>query len=118
MADQKQERTWAMLCHLCALVGFLGFLRIPFGNILGPLVVWLVKKNEFPSVDQEGKASLNFQITMTIIGAVAAALCFVGIGFFLLMPLVLFDAIVVILASVKISNGEPYKYPFTIQLIK
>ncbi len=52
--DQKQERTWATFCHLSALVAFIG---IPFGNVLGPLVIWLIKKNEMPLVQEEGKAA-------------------------------------------------------------
>ena len=54
----KDEKTWAMLCHLSAVAGFV----IPFGSILGPLVVWLIKKDEMPIVDLHGKKSLNFQI--------------------------------------------------------
>jgi hypothetical protein len=53
----KKARNWATFCHLAALAGFIG---IPFGNILGPLITWLVKRNEYPLVDQQGKEALNF----------------------------------------------------------
>ncbi|MEF9437621.1 MAG: DUF4870 domain-containing protein [Candidatus Mariimomonas ferrooxydans] len=112
---EKQERTWAMLCHLTSLTAFIG---IPFGHILGPLVVWLLKKNDYPSVDDQGKESLNFQISMTIYIIFAALLIFVFIGIFLLIGLAIADLILVIIASVKTSNGKSYSYPLTIRLIK
>jgi len=110
-----------MLCHLSALAGFV----IPFGHILGPLIVWQIKKNEFPSVDIHGKAALNFQITVTIAvfvgGFAAAILAFIGIGF-LLFPLVMLlglaGLILAIIAGIKASNGEEYKYPCTIEFVK
>ena len=112
--EDKQIRTWAMLCHLTALLGFIG---IPFGHLLGPLVVWLVKKNDDPSIDEQGKESLNFQISMTIYGIIAMFLILILIGIPLLIGLGIADVILVVIASVKISNGEPYRYPLTIRLI-
>ncbi len=114
-ADQKQERTWAVFCHLSALVAFVG---IPFGNILGPLVIWLIKKSEMPLVEEEGKSALNFQISMTIYSVVAFILCFVAIGFLLIFPVILFNVVLVIIASIKTSNGEKFQYPCTIHFIK
>ena len=110
-----------MLCHLSALAGFI----IPFGNILGPLIVWQIKKSEFPSVDVHGKAALNFQITVTIavfVGAFAAViLSFIHIGF-LLFPLVfligLAGLILAVIAGIKANNGEDYKYPYSFDLVK
>lgn len=112
---KKQERTWATFCHLSALTAFIG---IPFGNILGPLIVWLIKKGEMPLVDQEGKASLNFQISMTIYTLVAFILCFVAVGFILIFPLIIANIVFVIIAAIKTSNGESFKYPCTILIIK
>jgi len=65
--NSQLSRNWAMGCHLAVLAVYMG---IPFGNILGPLIIWLVKKDEFPLVDEQGKESLNFQISMLIYGAV------------------------------------------------
>jgi hypothetical protein len=113
--DDKEAQKWGMLCHLLALAGFVG---IPFGNIIGPLVVWLLKKSDYPFVDEQGKESLNFQISMTIYGIVAAFLIFVIIGIFLLIGLVIADLVLVIIASVKTSNGESHRYPLTIRFIK
>jgi len=112
---QSESRLWAMLAHLTALCGFIG---IPFGHILGPLVVWLVKKDQYPLVDDQGKESLNFQISMTIYGIVAGILTLVFIGFVLLGALIIADIVLVILASIEANKGVAYRYPLTIRLIK
>ena len=113
--NQKQERVWAIFCHLSSLVAFMG---IPFGNVLGPLVLWLLKKGEMPLVDEEGREALNFQISMTIYTIVAFILCFVAVRFLLIFPIILFNVVLVIIASVKTSNGEKFCYPCTIHFIK
>ena len=113
--DPKDERMWGMFCHLAALVGLLG---IPFGNILGPLVVWLIKKDEYPFVAQQGKESLNFQISVSIALVVAGLLSFILIGIPLFIGIAIADLVLVIIASVKVNNGEAYKYPLSIQFIK
>lgn len=109
----RDERTWAMLSHLSAFAGFV----IPFGHIIGPLIVWLLKKDEFPFVDEQGKESLNFQISMTIYCIVAAILIIVLIGIALLIGLLIFTLIVVIIASIKASEGESFRYPLSIRFI-
>jgi uncharacterized protein len=113
--EERKGRTWAMLSHLSALTLFVG---IPFGNLLGPLLVWLLKRNEYPQVDEHGKESLNFQLSMTIYALFAALLIIVLIGIPLLVVLAVIDAVLVVIASIKASNGEPYRYPLTIRLIK
>ena len=104
-----------MLAHLTALSIFIG---VPFGNIVGPLIIWLIKKDTMPLVDKHGKESLNFQITMTIAGLICIPLVFVIIGIFLAIALVIFNLVVVIIATVKTNNGEDYKYPFSLKLFK
>ena len=111
-ADEKQARTWGMFCHLAA---FAGLILPSFGQIIGPLVVWLIKKDEYAFVDAQGKKSLNFQISMTIYGIVAVILCLVIIGWFLLAALGIVNIICVIIASVKTSNGEEFNYPLAIK---
>ena len=106
-APANPARTWEMLCHLSGLVGF-----------IGPLVVWLVKKNEFPTVDVHGKEALNFQITVLIALVVSCALMTVCIGFLLAPAVAIANTVFVIIASIKVNNGEPYKYPFALRLIK
>lgn len=111
--NQKQERTWGMLCHLSALAAFV----FPLGNIFGPLIVWLVKKDESPFVDDQGKESLNFQISFTIYCIFAAILTVIFIGFILLIALGVAFLILVIIAAVKANEGEEFRYPFTIRLV-
>lgn len=117
MTEEKKnpEKMWKLLCHLTALSVFIG---IPFGNVIGPLIIWLIKKDEFKSVDIEGKKSLNFQISMTIYILVASLLMFVIIGFILLPVILIGDLILVIIAMVKLNEGVEYNYPFTITFIK
>ena len=112
--ENKQARTWGMLCHLIALLGLVG----PLLNILGPFVVWLMKKNEFSFVDEQGKESMNFQISVTLLTLLAALLIVVKIGILLLLAIWIADVVFVIIASLKTSNGESYQYPFKIKLIK
>ena len=113
--EEKEARLWGMLCHLAALSGFLG---LPFGHVLGPLVVWLIKRHEIPFVDGQGKESLNFQISMTIYGLLALPLVLVVVGVFLLIGLGIFNLVMVILASVRANDGRPYRYPLTIRFIR
>lgn len=101
---------------------------VPFGHILGPLVVWLLKRDDSPAVDAHGKEALNFQISLTLyfmaLVAVTAVLCLIVIGV-LLIPLLIaaavvgpvIDIIFVVLASLKAGNGEFYRYPFTIRFL-
>ena len=111
---EKQERTWAMWCHLTAFSGYL----IPFGHVLGPLVIWLTKRNESKFVDEQGKEALNFQISMTIYALVASLLILVVVGFLVLFALAVIALVMVIMAAVKTYKGERFRYPITIRLIK
>ena len=111
--DETQERTWGMVSHLSALAGFI----VPFGHIIGPLVIWLIKKDESPFVDDQGKESINFQISMTIYAIVAALLVLVVIGIFLLIGILILDMVLVIVAAVKANNGEKFRYPLNIKFI-
>jgi len=112
--SSSEANLWSMLCHLSSLLGFV----IPFGNLVGPIVVWAIKRQEIPAVDAHGKESLNFQITVTIAAIIAGILCFVIIGFILLPIILLAWVILTIIASVKANAGESYKYPFTLRLVK
>src|SRR5438552_14737624 len=107
-------RTWCVACHLSALAGFV----IPaLGHILGPLIVWLIKRGDSSEIDAHGKEALNFQISMLIYNLVAGVLCLLLIGFVLLAILHLLNVVFVIIAAVKASEGQFYRYPFTLRLI-
>ena len=104
-----------MLCHATALAGFF----VPWaGHILGPLIVWLAKRNDSPEINEHGKESLNFQISMLIYNVIAAVLCLVLIGFIILPILHIFNLVLVIVASIQASEGKFYRYPITIRLVK
>ena len=110
----REERNWGMYCHLAAFAGFI----IPFGNIIGPLIIWLTKREDFPSIDRQGKEALNFQITMTIYFIVAFLLVFVLIGIVLVPALIVAQIIFITLAAMKAQDGGFYHYPFTIHFLK
>ena len=110
----KDERTWGMLCHFSAFSGFI----FPIGNILAPLIIWLIKKEEHPFVDDQGKEVLNFQISMTIYLLISMILCIILIGIPILIGLVIFNFIITIIAAVSANDGIPYRYPINLRLIK
>ena len=105
---------WCVVCHLSALAGFV----IPaLGHILGPLIVWLVKRGDSAEIDEHGKEALNFQISMLIYNVVAGILCLVLIGFALLAILHILNVVFVIIAAFRASDGQMYRYPLTIRLV-
>jgi uncharacterized Tic20 family protein len=110
----KEERTYALFCHLGALSGFV----VPFGNIIVPLILWITKKGESPFIDAHGKEALNFQISMLIYSFVCLLLVLVIIGIFLLAALWLFNLVIVIIAAIRASDGEQYRYPLSIRFVR
>lgn len=114
-APTPEERNWAVLCHLSALLGFVVW---GVGIVLGPLIAWLIKKDTMPFVDDQGKEALNFQITVLLAGIVCSALVFVLIGIPLLAALAIVDLVFIIIAAIKASEGVGYRYPVSLRLIK
>src|SRR5438105_8465748 len=113
-ASSSDVRTWCVLAHATALVGFL----VPVaGHIVGPLIVWLAKRHDSPEIDAHGKESMNFQISMLIWNAIAAILIIVLIGIPILILLHILNIIFVIVASIQASEGKLYRYPLAIRLI-
>ena len=110
----KDERTWAMLSHFSALCMFI----FPFGNILAPLIIWLIKKDEMPFVEDQAKEVLNFQISMTIYFIGSMILIIVLIGIPILIVLGIFNVIITIIAGIKANDGKSYRYPINLRLIK
>src|SRR5437588_11344745 len=113
-STSSEVRTWCVLCHASALLGlFFHF----FGHLLGPLIVWLIKREMSPEIDANGKESLNFQISMLIYDVIAGILCIVLIGIPILIALWILNTVLVIIASVKTSQGAFYRYPLTIRFL-
>lgn len=110
----NEAKQWAFFAHLSALVGFI----VPFGSLLGPLIIWQLKKNEMPFVDDQGKEALNFQITMAIAFVACCILMLILIGFLLAVIVGLVDLIYTIIAAIAANNGQAYRYPFNLRLIK
>jgi hypothetical protein len=104
----KDARMWGMLCHLLGL----------FTCFIGPLIIWLIKKDEDPFIDNQGKEALNFQITVAIAGIVSAVLTVVCVGFILGIAVSIADLVFSIIASIKANGGEKYRYPVSIRFIK
>lgn len=120
----SQQRMWAMWCHLAAFATFI----IPLGSVLGPLLVWLTKRQDYPLVDEEGKRALNFQITMAICFVVLFIVVFAGVvsgtglvvaiaaafGFILGIAWL----VLVIFAAMRTNEGKRFHYPLSIRFLK
>ena len=134
MEIDKDARTWATLGHLSALIMLVG---VPLGNIIGPLVVWLAKRQEYEFVDDQGKEALNFQITFTLVEIALFILIFLLVfaapfrtDSFAFLPVVFLPVILivmglfvlniglVILAAIRSNEGISYRYPFTLRIVK
>ncbi len=121
----KEERQWGMFAHLSALAG--GLLSSMFGGwgvFIGPLVVWLIKKEEMPFVNDQGKEALNFNITVAAIFFILFVMTIftLGIGVILTLPIGLVVGcgwlVFTIIAGIRANEGTAYRYPFTVRLIK
>jgi hypothetical protein len=106
----------AMLCHLLAVaIVFVGPLAF-----LGPLIIWLIKKDDHPFIDEQGKESVNFQITVLLALVALLVLGFLtcGIGFLFLPVVGIVDIVFCIIATIKANDGEHYRYPICLRLVK
>ncbi|MHC4931028.1 MAG: DUF4870 domain-containing protein [Planctomycetota bacterium] len=112
--EAKQARTWAMLCHLAGISMYVG---VPFGNIVGPLVLWLIRKDEYELVDEQGKIALNFQISWAIYIAAAIFLSLFLIGIPILIVLLILQFVLTIVGAVKVNNRQPWSYPITFNFL-
>jgi uncharacterized Tic20 family protein len=115
----QQDRFTGTMVHLLGL----GWLLIPYvGNIVGPLILWLIKRGNSGEgsmfIDEQGKEAVNFQISVTIYAIAATLLIVVGVGI-ILTPFIFFaDAVFVIIAAVKANRGDLYRYPLTMRFIR
>jgi uncharacterized Tic20 family protein len=110
----QDERTWGMLAHLAAFAFFI----CPLGNLLGPLIVWLIKRDQSAFVADQGKEALNFNISVLMAALVCGVLVFILVGILLGVALFLFWLAMTIVAAIKASEGIRYRYPFTLRLVK
>jgi hypothetical protein len=110
----ETERNWSMLCHLSAFAGFF----FPFGGVLGPLICWLSRKDDSSWVNINGRNSLNFELSMLLYMVLAAPLCIIVVGFPIIFALGVLKVVCIIIASIKASKGELFKYPLVIPFIQ
>jgi uncharacterized Tic20 family protein len=110
----QSERDWSMFCHLSAFAGYF----FPFGGIIGPLICWISRKDESEWVNLNGKASLNFQLSMLLYTVLLIPLCFIIVGIPLLIALGILEVVCIIVASIRAAKGEVFKYPISIPFIQ
>jgi len=111
----KDARMWAMICHLSGLAGII----LPAsGNIVAPLIIWQIKKDNNPFIDEQGKEAVNFQISMSIYLIASIILCFLCVGAFLVVATIIIFFVFMLIAAVKANNGYHYRYPLTMRFIK
>ncbi len=111
----KEDRNMAMLCHLASFAMLVG---IPLGNIIGPLIVWLMKREQSSFVDWHGKESINFQISVTMYAIISAILILAVVGFVLLPLTIVFALIMTIVGTMRANDGLRHQYPLTMRFIK
>lgn len=103
-----------MFCHLSAFAGFF----FPFGGIIGPVICWISRKDESEWINVNGKASLNFQISILLYTILLIPLCFIIVGIPLLVTLMVLEFVCVIVASIRAAKGELFKYPLSIPFLQ
>ncbi len=115
----SDERTWGLLAHVGALLA--AFVALAF---LGPLLVLLIQGNKSAFVRRHAIESLNFQITLLIALAagIVLSVATLGLGLIIVLPVGLVIGILalvwIIMAGIKANNGEDYRYPLNIRLVK
>jgi len=114
-APTPEARQWAMFCHYAA---FFWFLVPMIGNVIGPLIVWQLKKDLAPFVNEQGKEALNFQITFSLAMIVCGILAWVVIGFPLMLLVSISALVLTIIAGIKANAGEAYRYPICWRVVK
>lgn len=114
-AVAREARKWATICHLSALIGLLGN---GIGFLVGPLVVWLIKRDDAPFIDDQGKEAVNFQITMFLALIASAPFILIVIGIPMMILIGILMTVFPIVAAIKANEGVSYRYPLTIRFLK
>ena len=111
----SKERSMGMLAHLA---GYAGLTGIPFGNLLGPFLVYILKRDESAYIEDQAREALNFQLTMTLAALVSVVLMFVLVGFVTIFVVGIWWLVGTAIGATKANAGEWYRYPATIRFIK
>jgi uncharacterized protein len=108
------ERTWAMLAHLSALIG----IAIPFGNVIAPFILWRLRRGRSAFVSDQALESLNFNVTVVMAALGCYLLMRVLIGILLFVVVALYWLGVTVIAAVRAGEGIRYRHPVTLRLIE
>lgn len=123
---ERDAQKWGMFCHLAGLMGLVSCTCIPVAGLVVPLIIWLVKREDHPYIDSQGKEAVNFQLSMTIYGfglaillAVIHIVPFLGplIAFIVWTAFCLADLVLIIIAAMAANDGKDYQYPFNLRLL-
>ena len=109
----SDAKTWGMICHVASFAGYV----IPFGNIVGPLIAWQIKKDELPGIDVHGKNAINWLISKLIYAVCCFLLTFIIVGVPLLIALMVVGVVFPIIAGVKANSGEAWRYPLSFKFV-
>ena len=112
----KDARMWAMFCHLAGLAGYV--VPVVISGIIAPLIVWQIKKDEHPFVNEHGKEAVNFQISILLYTVICILFIFICVGVIMLVAVGIFNIVCLLIAAIKANNGEYYRYPICIRFIK
>ena len=112
--NRKKERQWGMFLHLAQLANFV----IPIAGLVAPIVIWQIKKDEYPVINAHGKNALNWLISSAIYALVGLATFVFLVGFFILLAVAVCGVVFPIIAGIKANNGEVWKYPLTFSFLK
>ena len=112
----QEDRTWILVAHFGGAAG--AFLGGGLSGWIAPLVAMLARGNQSPVVRAEAVKALNFQILWTIVAVIGWATTCIGIGFIVIAAAWIVSILFGVIAGVKASNGEPYNYPLSVQIIK
>ena len=113
-AMDQAVRNTAVAAHLSTFAG----LVVPFGSVIGPLAVWLTRRDRDPFIDQAGREALNFGISIAIYGSLVLVAALMLIGIPVLIAGVVAWVVLASLAAVKASQGQSYRYPLTMRLVR
>lgn len=110
----REARTWAMLGHVAGLLGFV----VPIvGSIFGPLLVWLIKRETHPFVDDQGREALNFQINIFLYYFLGGLLVLLLVGFLVLLLIPLYQVVMILVAAIQSQDGKPFRYPLILRFV-
>jgi uncharacterized protein len=112
-ADEAVRNT-AVAAHLSTFAGLI----VPFGSVIGPLAVWLTRRDRDPFIDQAGREALNFGISIAIYGSLVLVAALLLVGIPLLIVGVIAWVVLASLAAAKASQGQAYRYPLTLRLVR